>query len=83
MPIIRSAKKKVRQDKTKTQINKKIIESYKKAVKTAKKSPTKKNIQKAYSELDKAVKKNVIHKNKAARLKSSVTRHAKNKPAQK
>ena len=34
-------------------------------------------VQKAYSIIDKAAKKNIIHKNKAARLKSKVSKQAK------
>jgi len=36
--------------------------------------PSAENLVKAYSELDKAAKKKVIHKNKAARLKGRLAR---------
>jgi len=75
MPIIKSAKKKLRQDRVRTAVNVKTKTKYREAIKVAKKSPTKKDVQAAaYSAIDTAVKKNVIHKNKAARLKSQLTR---------
>jgi len=75
MPIIKSAKKKLRQDRKRTQVNVQTKQEYKEAIKVAKKDPKKKDtIQKAYSAIDTAVKKKVIHKNKAARLKSQLTR---------
>jgi small subunit ribosomal protein S20 len=75
MPIIKSAKKKLRQDYKRTAANVQTKQEYREAIKDAKKNPTKKDAtQKAYSAIDTAVKKNVIHKNKAARLKSQLTR---------
>jgi ribosomal protein S20 len=44
------------------------------AVKAARKAPSKKTITAAFSTLDKAAKKNTIHKNKAARLKSRLSK---------
>lgn len=72
MPLIKSAKKKLRQAKKRQAQNLIYKRKYKQALKEAKKNPTKKNIAKAYSLLDKAAKKNVIHKNKAGRLKSQI-----------
>lgn len=76
MPIIKSAKKKLRQDKKRTARNLIYKRRYKEAIKKIKKSkkPTKKEIEEAYSKIDKAVKKKVIHKNKVARLKSQVAK---------
>lgn len=75
MPVIKSAKKKLRQDHARTAVNVKTKTEYREAIKSAKKNPTKKDATaKAYSAIDTAVKKNVIHKNKAARLKSQLTR---------
>lgn len=80
MPIIKSAKKKMRQDKKRTLINKQYVNKYKKILKDIKKS-TKENlkelINKFYSIVDKAVKKRVIHKNKGDRLKSKVKKYLK------
>ena len=43
--------------------------------------PTQKNLESAYSAIDKAVKKHLFHTNKAARLKSQIAKLASNKPA--
>lgn len=51
-------------------VNKVYRENLRRAVKTARKEKTAKAVRLAYSALDKAAKKKVIHKNKAARLKS-------------
>jgi small subunit ribosomal protein S20 len=75
MPVIKSAKKKLRQDKKRTALNKNTKQEYKEALKVARGNPKKKDVlQNAYSAIDTAVKKNVIHKNKANRLKSQLTR---------
>ncbi len=78
MPNIQSAEKKMRQDVKKTTKNRAyakqiddIMNKAQKAVKGAKKNEM---INEAYKVIDKAAKKAVIHENKAARLKSRVTR---------
>lgn len=77
MPIIKSAKKKLKQDHKKHAQNKRFIVSYKNAIKKIQHKDTKMSIQKVYSSLDKAVKKGIIHKNKAARLKSRLAKFIK------
>jgi len=74
MPVTLSAKKALRRDQHRAKINLKIRRQYKEALKKAKKSRTKKAFIEACSSLDKAVKKKVIHRNKAARLKSRLTK---------
>lgn len=74
MPVIKSAKKKLRQDKKRTEKNELIESSLKIAIKKAKKAPTETNVRKATSLADKAAKKHVIHSNKASRIKSSLSR---------
>lgn len=74
MPVTKSAKKAFRRDQRRTIMNKKVKEAIKEALKKARKSPTKKTIALASSALDKAAKKKVIHKNKAARLKSRLAK---------
>ncbi len=74
MPLIKSAKKKLRQDKKRTVAN----ATYKKKYKVAMKKVTG-SLTKVYSAIDKAAKKGIIHKNKAARLKSQAARKKKNK----
>lgn len=74
MPVTKQAIKKVRQDKRKTAINLKLKSTYKKAVSDFKKGQTAANLTKAFRALDRAAKVNVIHKNKAARLKSRLSK---------
>jgi small subunit ribosomal protein S20 len=83
MPIIKSAKKRVktaekaatRNSKTKRGL-KGALKAFHKAV-TGGKKDTKALQSKAQSALDKAAKKGVVHKNKAARKQSQVAKAAK------
>jgi small subunit ribosomal protein S20 len=79
MPLIKSAIKKVRKDKTRTKRNARYVEAYKQALKKLKKGGTdlKKLASEFYTKVDKAVKRRVIHKNKANRLKSRVSKFLK------
>ncbi len=72
MPIIKSAIKKVRKDKKRTKVNSLYIKAYQTTLKKIRKGgpDVKKLISLFYSQIDKAVKHHVIHKNKATRLKS-------------
>lgn len=77
MPNIRSAKKKMRQDVKRTKKNDVYMSKVKKMMKNISKSKEKvtaATVKKAYSTIDKAAKSKVLHKNKAARLKSKVSR---------
>lgn len=74
MPITKSAQKALRKDKRKTMVNLPIKTSYREAVKTMRQKPTLENLTKASIILDRAAKKKVIHKNKAARLKSKLVK---------
>lgn len=78
MPIIKSAIKKMRQDVERTKSNKKYDHDFKKALRDVKKGKTT-SLTEVYSKIDKAAKKNVIHKNKASRLKSLASRLSKAK----
>lgn len=77
MPIIKSAKKRVRTAGKAAVRNSKTRRSLRSALKSFVKSPSAKGHSSAQSQLDKAVKKGVIHKNKAARLKKQAARKAK------
>lgn len=77
MPIIKSAKKRVRTANKAAIRNSKTKRSLKSALKLFAKSPSAKSHSAAQSNLDKAVKKGVIHKNKAARLKRKAAAKAK------
>lgn len=82
MPILKHAKKKLKQDKKRTIKNKKIKETYKLLVKKAKEKNSPASISKAFQAVDKAAKKNVLSKNKAAHLKSSLNKKSDSeKPA--
>ncbi|MCX6809258.1 MAG: 30S ribosomal protein S20 [Candidatus Berkelbacteria bacterium] len=71
MPIIESAKKAMRQSRTRRKRN--LIK--KKTLKeTIKKTKSVKDLPKAQSAIDKIAKTGYIHKNKAARLKSRLAK---------
>ena len=74
MPILKHAKKKMRQDKKRTLANRKVKDAYKKQFKNAVKLKTAQALSKAYQAIDKAAKQNILHQNKAARLKSSLAK---------
>lgn len=74
MPVTKSAKKALRRDRRRTKINLKVKKSSKAAVKLYRKKPTKTGLTKAYRELDRAAKKKYIHRNKASRLKSRLSK---------
>ncbi|MFH1561311.1 MAG: 30S ribosomal protein S20 [Patescibacteria group bacterium] len=74
MPIIKSAHKALRQTKTKTVFNRRLKDAAKKAISTFKKSPSQEKLSKVFSALDKAHKRNLIHKNKIARTKQQLNR---------
>jgi small subunit ribosomal protein S20 len=74
MPILANAKKALRVSKKKTLINKRVKSLLKTFVDKVFKSPTAENASEAFSRVDKAVKKNVIHKNKAARMKQQISK---------
>jgi small subunit ribosomal protein S20 len=77
MPIIKSAKKRVRTANKAAVRNSKTKRSLKSALKLFAKSPSAKTHSAAQSNLDKAAKKGVIHKNKASRLKRKAAAKAK------
>lgn len=76
MPIIKSAKKRDKVAKTAAIRNSKTKRSLKEALKLFKQTSNDKNHRSAQSSIDKAAKKGVIHKNKAARLKKRAAAQA-------
>lgn len=74
MPIIKSAIKKVRKDKARTARNAKRESLMEKDLRAARRQPSTKTLSAAFSALDKAVKVNLIHKNKSSRLKSRLSK---------
>ncbi|MBI3290098.1 30S ribosomal protein S20 [Candidatus Microgenomates bacterium] len=72
MPVTKSAKRALRKSLRKKARNLKTREGYKKVLKTTRK--TGKDLSSAFSALDRAAKRGVIHKRKAARLKSRLSK---------
>jgi ribosomal protein S20 len=77
MPIIKSAKKRVKTTKKATARNAKTKKGLRSAFKLFSKSTTAKNHSAAQSALDKAAKKGLLHKNKVARKKRQLAAAAK------
>ena len=74
MPILKNAKKALRVSKRKTVINSRIKSRVKTLTDAFKKNPTSAALSEAYSSIDIAVKKNILKKNKAARVKSQLSK---------
>ncbi len=81
MPIIKSAKKALRQNIRRRQKNlkgkaslKAIIKQYKKLIIAKEKDKAKSYLPQVYKKIDKAAKINLINKNKASRLKSRLSK---------
>jgi len=77
MPLLHSAIKKLAVDRRRERENRRYRDAYAAAVKLARKQPTVKNLKSAFSALDRAAKKKVIHTNKADRLKSRLAHSLK------
>lgn len=77
MPVIKSAIKKLRKDIKRTKKNDDLRRELDKKVSQAKKSKTASAVRDAVSVVDHAVKNNLMHKNRAARIKSSLSKLAK------
>ena len=75
----KSALKRIRQDAKKRLRNRYYHKTTRNAVlrlrETTEKADAQAKLKEVYSMLDKLVKKNIIHKNKAGNLKSSLTKH--------
>lgn len=74
MPVTKTAKRALRGSKNKEVVNKLILAKLEVAVRKAKNSKTVESIVKAISLSDRAAKNKVIHKNKAARIKSQLNK---------
>lgn len=70
MPILKNAKKAMRVSARKAVINQGVRSRMRTMLAKMHKNPTPDLLSESYSAIDKAVKRNLIHKNKAARLKS-------------
>ena len=74
MPILKNAQKALRASKRKQLVNRRVKSQVKTNVDALKKNLKVEDLPKAYSAIDKAVKKNLMHKNKAARLKKQASK---------
>lgn len=74
MPVTKTAKRALRGSKNKAEVNKLLVKKLEIALRLAKRSKGAKEILSAVSLADRAVKKNIIHKNKAARIKSQLSK---------
>lgn len=74
MPITYRAIKKLRRDLVRSRQNEGVEKKVKTIVKETRTSPTPKALARAYEALDKAAKHRIIHRNKAARLKSRLAK---------
>jgi len=74
MPITKRAIKKLRHDRKRAGTSDAVRAILRKLVKAARIAPSKKTVTTAFAALDKAANKHLIHKNKAARLKSRLSK---------
>lgn len=74
MPVTKTAKRALRGSKKKAAVNKLIIGKLELAIRQAKRGKTREKILDAISLADRAAKKHSIHKNKAARIKSALSK---------
>lgn len=77
MPITSSAIKALRQDKKRAISNRRIRSKAKTSMDIFRKAPSQDLLSGAFSAIDRAAKKHVFHKNKAARLKSALSKLVK------
>ena len=77
MPVTKTAKRALRSSNRKALINKDIIKELEIVIRQAKKTKAADIVKKAISLADRAAKKNVIHKNKAGRIKSALSKLTK------
>lgn len=74
MPVTKTAKRALRSSKKKELVNKLIVSELEVALRQAKKSKNSEKVMRAVSLTDRAAKRKVIHKNRAARLKSQLSK---------
>jgi small subunit ribosomal protein S20 len=74
MPVTKTAKRALRSSRSKEVVNKLTIGKLEVAVRQARKTKNSEKIIKAVSLADRAAKRKIIHKNKAARIKSQMNK---------
>ncbi|HRN96573.1 MAG TPA: 30S ribosomal protein S20 [Candidatus Levybacteria bacterium] len=84
MPVIKSAIKKLRKDRVREIRNDEFRKQLRDALRAVKKTSADSTVlQTAYSLVDKAAKRNLLHPNKAARMKSQIAKSIKSAPVSK
>ena len=73
MPVSKTAERALRSSSRKKIVNSILIAKLEAAIRRAKKTKKQADVSQAISFVDKAAKKHIIHKNKAARMKSSLS----------
>ena len=74
MPILKNAKKALRASQRKAVVNGRVRSKLKTMMDKFIKTPSNESLSTAFSAIDKAVKGNLIHANKAARFKSRLSK---------
>jgi small subunit ribosomal protein S20 len=77
MPILKNAKKALRVSKRKAEMKRPVRSKVKTVTDAVKKNPSAATLSSAFSAIDKAVKRNIFHKKKAARSKSQMAKLVK------
>jgi len=83
MPVTKTAKRALRSSKRKESNNKVSITKLEVLLRTARKSKKEKDLIAAFSMVDRVAKKKIIHKNKAAHIKSLLSRLLPKRPTAK
>lgn len=76
MPLLKNAKKALRSSIRKAEFNSRARSRMKTAIKAIQTTATKEGLAVAYSAIDRATKRHLLHANKAARLKSQLSKLA-------
>ena len=74
MPVTKTAKRALRGSAQKKEVNDALRTKLDVSMRIARRKPTKASVSTVFSLSDRAVKKHIIHKNKAARLKSAFSK---------
>ncbi|EKE13093.1 MAG: hypothetical protein ACD_13C00093G0007 [uncultured bacterium] len=74
MPVTKTAKRALRGSKNKNKVNSLLIKRLEISIRMAKKSKSNDKVISAISLADRAAKKKIIHKNKASRIKSQLSK---------
>ena len=79
MPVTKTAKRALKSSKNKEEVNKLIASNLDIAIRIAEDKKSQASVRNAISLADRAAKKNLIHKNKAARIKHKLSKLVKPK----